>query len=80
MKRVDCVVIAGSLKPDKVGIRPKLVPAGTPGADCQIDDQSRYGARGLVNLFGIESPGPRQRWRLQTMCCSAPDSYALFAQ
>ncbi|MBA3059523.1 MAG: NAD(P)/FAD-dependent oxidoreductase [Gammaproteobacteria bacterium] len=50
-------VDAGSLQPDYAGIRPKLVAAGAPGADFQIDDQTQHGVAGLVNLFGIESPG-----------------------
>ena len=50
-------VDAGSLQPDYAGIRPKLVPAGAPGADFRIDDQNRHGVAGLINLFGIESPG-----------------------
>lgn len=50
-------VDAGSLQPDYAGIRPKLAPQGAPASDFQIDDHSRHGIPGLVNLFGIESPG-----------------------
>lgn len=50
-------VDAGTLQPDYVGIRPKLAATGDPAADFRIDDQSRHGVAGLVNLFGIESPG-----------------------
>ena len=39
------------------GIRPKLVPAGSPAADFRIDGSGEHGVPGLVNLFGIESPG-----------------------
>jgi L-2-hydroxyglutarate oxidase LhgO len=48
---------AGTLQPDYAGIRPKLTAAGAPGADFRIDDETRHGVPGLVNLFGIESPG-----------------------
>jgi L-2-hydroxyglutarate oxidase LhgO len=47
----------GALQPGYAGIRPKLGPAGTPTADFRIDGPATHGAAGLVNLFGIESPG-----------------------
>lgn len=46
-----------SLKPAYTGIRPKLVPKGTPDADFRIDGPEAHGIRGLVHLYGIESPG-----------------------
>ncbi len=45
------------LSPDYTGIRPKLVGPGMPPADFRIDDASVHGVAGLINLFGIESPG-----------------------
>lgn len=45
------------LAPDFVGVRPKLAGPGEPLADFRIDDAAAHGLRGLVNLFGIESPG-----------------------
>ena len=47
----------GSLEPGYAGIRPKLVPEGTPPADFVIQGPAEHGVAGLVNLFGIESPG-----------------------
>lgn len=47
----------GALHPDYAGIRPKLVPSGAPAADFRIDDHTRHGIPGLINLYGIESPG-----------------------
>ena len=47
----------GSLVPDYSGIRPKIVPAGTPAADFRIDGPADHGRDGLVTLYGIESPG-----------------------
>lgn len=39
------------------GIRPKLSGPGAPNADFVIQGPSAHGVKGLVNLFGIESPG-----------------------
>jgi L-2-hydroxyglutarate oxidase LhgO len=47
----------GDLQPGYTGIRPKLGPAGTPAADFVIQGPSDHGVPGLVNLYGIESPG-----------------------
>jgi L-2-hydroxyglutarate oxidase LhgO len=45
------------LTPDYAGVRPKLVGKSAPNADFRIDGPSVHGLPGLVNLFGIESPG-----------------------
>jgi L-2-hydroxyglutarate oxidase LhgO len=47
----------GTLQPAYAGIRPKLSGPGQSAVDFAIDGPSRHGIRGLVNLFGIESPG-----------------------
>ena len=47
----------GSLQPGYAGIRPKIVPKGAPGQDFVIQDGAVHGVAGLLNLFGIESPG-----------------------
>ena len=47
----------GALAPDYTGIRPKLAPAGGPATDFLIEGPAAHGLPGLVNLFGIESPG-----------------------
>jgi L-2-hydroxyglutarate oxidase LhgO len=47
----------GALQPAYSGIRPKLHPAGGGNADFQIQTDDAHGVPGLVNLFGIESPG-----------------------
>lgn len=44
-----------SLVPSMVGIRPKLNIS--TGSDFHISDPEEHGISGLVNLFGIESPG-----------------------
>jgi L-2-hydroxyglutarate oxidase LhgO len=47
----------GSLQPGYAGVRPKLVGPGEPAADFMISGPAEHGIPGLVNLFGIESPG-----------------------
>jgi len=46
-----------ALTPDYAGCRPKLSRRGEPAADFRIDGAETHGLAGLVNLFGIESPG-----------------------
>jgi L-2-hydroxyglutarate oxidase LhgO len=47
----------GALHASYSGIRPKISGPHDPAADFRIDDESVHGLKGLVNLFGIESPG-----------------------
>ncbi|MEO5738894.1 MAG: NAD(P)/FAD-dependent oxidoreductase [Variovorax sp.] len=47
----------GALVPGYAGIRPKISGPGEPAADFMIQGPSQHGVAGLVNLFGIESPG-----------------------
>jgi L-2-hydroxyglutarate oxidase LhgO len=47
----------GALVPAYAGIRPKLGGPGEAAADFRIDGAERHGLPGLINLFGIESPG-----------------------
>jgi L-2-hydroxyglutarate oxidase LhgO len=46
-----------ALRPAYAGIRPKLSGPGEPAADFVIAGPAQHGVAGLVNLFGIESPG-----------------------
>lgn len=46
-----------SLQPAYSGIRPKISGPNEPAADFRISGPSEHGLPGLVNLFGIESPG-----------------------
>ncbi len=46
-----------SLQPGYTGIRPKLHGPGTPAADFVIQGRREHGVAGLINLYGIESPG-----------------------
>ena len=47
----------GALQPGYAGIRPKVVAEGEPAGDFMIVGPEHHGITGLVNLFGIESPG-----------------------
>lgn len=48
---------AEKLQPAYTGIRPKLSGPGESTVDFVIQGESEHGVSGLVNLFGIESPG-----------------------
>lgn len=47
----------GALIPGYAGIRPKISGPGEAAADFVIQGPAAHGVPGLVNLFGIESPG-----------------------
>jgi len=47
----------GALAPAYCGIRPKISGPRQPAADFVIQGPAAHGVPGLVNLFGIESPG-----------------------
>jgi L-2-hydroxyglutarate oxidase LhgO len=48
---------ADALQPGYAGVRPKISGPGEPAADFRLDGPATHGIAGLVNLFGIESPG-----------------------
>lgn len=48
---------ARALQPAYSGVRPKIHGPGEPAPDFRIDGPAHHGVAGLVNLFGIESPG-----------------------
>ncbi len=54
----------GALEPGYSGIRPKIGPKGAPAADFVVQGPAQHGVPGLVNLFGIESPGLTASWPL----------------
>ncbi|MFU8857953.1 MAG: NAD(P)/FAD-dependent oxidoreductase [Deferrisomatales bacterium] len=61
---------AEALQPGYAGIRPKIVGPGEPAADFVVQGPEAHGVPGLVNLFGIESPG-------LTACLALADEAAL---
>lgn len=47
----------GQLQPGYTGIRPKIHGPGTEATDFMIHGPHDHGVKGLVNLYGMESPG-----------------------
>lgn len=47
----------GALSPGYSGIRPKIVPKSVAVQDFVVQGPREHGVSGLINLFGIESPG-----------------------
>lgn len=47
----------GALAPGYAGMRPKIQGPGEPARDFLVQGPAEHGVAGLVNLFGIESPG-----------------------
>ncbi|MDP1536187.1 MAG: NAD(P)/FAD-dependent oxidoreductase [Burkholderiales bacterium] len=47
----------GALQPGYTGIRPRITGPGEPAQDFTFSGPAAHGIPGLVNLFGIESPG-----------------------
>lgn len=47
----------GALLPGYAGMRPKITAPGEAAADFVVQGPAAHGVPGLVNLFGIESPG-----------------------
>jgi L-2-hydroxyglutarate oxidase LhgO len=46
-----------SLQADYSGVRPKLQSQGSPSHDFELQGPAEHGVAGLMNLYGIESPG-----------------------
>lgn len=46
-----------SLQPDYAGVRPKIAYPDGSEVDFEISTETQHGSKGLINLFGIESPG-----------------------
>ncbi len=57
IKRYYPALDEAQLQPAYTGIRPKIAGPGQPAADFMIQGPAEHGIPGLVNLFGIESPG-----------------------
>ena len=47
----------GALQPGYAGVRPKIARPGGSATDFLIQTEKDHGVAGLINLFGIESPG-----------------------
>ena len=57
IRRYFPAIDGSKLSPDYAGIRPKLSGPDQPPADFMIQQADQHGLPGLVQLFGIESPG-----------------------
>jgi hypothetical protein len=51
-----------ALAPAYAGIRPKIAGCSEPPGDFLIQGPAQHGIPGLINLFGIESPGLTASW------------------
>ncbi|HEX7060691.1 MAG TPA: NAD(P)/FAD-dependent oxidoreductase [Woeseiaceae bacterium] len=60
---------AERLMPGYTGIRPKLGGPGAPAADFVVQGPGVHGIEGLVNFFGIESPGLTAALELARIAC-----------
>lgn len=58
------------LQPGYVGVRPKLQGPDEGFTDFMISGPAEHGVKGLVNLFGIESPGLTSSLALAEVACS----------
>jgi len=47
----------GALQPGYAGVRPKISGPKEPAADFVVQGPKTHGVPGLINLYGIESPG-----------------------
>jgi L-2-hydroxyglutarate oxidase LhgO len=47
----------GALQPGYAGVRPKIARPGGSTTDFLLQTEKEHGVAGLINLFGIESPG-----------------------
>jgi L-2-hydroxyglutarate oxidase LhgO len=57
IKRYWPEIAPQALQPAYAGVRPKLNGPGEPAKDFLISGPRDHGVAGIVNLFGIESPG-----------------------
>jgi L-2-hydroxyglutarate oxidase LhgO len=57
IRRYWPALLEGALMPSYSGMRPKIVPPAVAVQDFLIQGPQLHGVAGLINLFGIESPG-----------------------
>ena len=63
----------GALQPAYSGVRPKIHGPGEPAPDFCVQGPAEHGVAGLVNLFGIESPGLTAALAIGDLVCKALD-------
>jgi len=57
IRRYYPALAEGALQPGFVGVRPKLAPEGAGFVDFVLQGPEAHGVPGLLNLYGIDSPG-----------------------
>lgn len=67
----------GAIQPGYSGLRPKLQAPGEEAADFVIQGPETHGIDGLVNLYGIESPGLTASMAIAEMVAEKLDSTPL---
>ncbi|POH29244.1 MULTISPECIES: NAD(P)/FAD-dependent oxidoreductase [Sinorhizobium] len=65
----------GALLPAYSGIRPKIVPPEVAHQDFVVQGPTVHGVPGLINLFGIESPGLTASLALAKLVAEAFDQH-----
>jgi L-2-hydroxyglutarate oxidase LhgO len=60
----------GALQPGYAGIRPKITGPTEPAGDFVVQGERAHGVPGLVNLYGIESPGLTASLALAEQVCA----------
>ena len=66
----------GRLTPGYTGIRPKISGPNDPAADFLIQGPRDHGVAGLINLYGIESPGLTASLAIAEHVCNLLDPKA----
>ena len=61
---------SGALQPGYAGIRPKITGPHEAAGDFVIQSEAGHGVPGLVNLYGIESPGLTSSLALADQVCA----------
>ena len=64
-----------SLVPDYAGIRPKIIYPDQRSIDFEISAEQDHGIPGLVNLYGIESPGLTSSLAIAAQVCNRLGSW-----
>ena len=73
-------VAHAELIPSYTGIRPKIVGPGQPNADFVIQSEAQHGLKGLIHMFGIESPGLTSCMALAEMVMAALSGQLAFGK
>jgi L-2-hydroxyglutarate oxidase LhgO len=69
----------GGLVASYCGIRPKISGPGEPNADFIVQGEAAHGLKGLIHMFGIESPGLTSSMALAEEVMAALDGHVAVA-